>query len=208
MNTKIEKEKRNRPILVYSLSLFIILAIAGAGSAATVSVSPQTQNVAAGGTFTFTVNIDSGTTNMQYAYVELNYDATQLAANSVTSGNLLGADALTEPGSGTGTPGKVIYGLARTSGAAAPVNGTFITVQFTAMNSASGIYSLDLDNVSLMDTTTTTIANPTVNDGQVNVSGTPGASTPTPTPTPHQLRHQHPHQVLEEPQYSCLLQHR
>ena len=128
--------------------------------------------MAPGGTFTFTVNIDSGSANVQFAHVELNYDATQLAANSVTAGNLLGADALTEPGSGISS-GRIKYGIARTSSAAAPVNGTFITVQFTAMNSASGIYSLDLDNVSLMDTTTTTIANTTVNDGQVNVSGTP-----------------------------------
>lgn len=187
MKTKIEKEKRNRPILVCSLSLFLILAIASAGSAATiVSVSPQTQDVAPGGTFTFTVNIDSGTTDVQYAYVELNYDATNLTANSVAAGNLLGADALTEPGSGTGTSGKVIFGLARTSTDAAPVNGTFITLQFTAMSSASGIYSLDLDNVNLMDTTSTNIANPTINDGDVNVSGptVPPTTTPTPTPTP------------------------
>lgn len=183
MNTKSEKEKRNRPIMVYSLSLFLILAIAGAGSAATiVSVSPQTQDVAPGATFTFTVKIDSGSEDLQFAHVELNYDTTKLTANSVMSGNLLGADALTEPGSGTATAGKVKYGLARIS-AAAPVNGTFITLQFTANSSASGIPKLDLDNVKLMDTSTSNISNFTTNDGEVNISGTP-VSTPTPTPAP------------------------
>src|SRR5659263_680305 len=103
-------------------------------TAVTVSVSPQTQDVAPGATFTFTVKIDSRTTDVQFAHVELNYDTTNLTANSVTSGNLLGADALTEPGSGI-SPGKVKYGLARNS-SAAPVNGTFITLQFTANSNA------------------------------------------------------------------------
>jgi hypothetical protein len=65
------------------------------------------------------------------------------------------------------------YGLARTSTAASPVNGVFITVQFTAKSSASGIYVLDLANVDLMNSTTSHITNPQVTDGQVNVSGTP-----------------------------------
>jgi hypothetical protein len=134
--------------------------------------SPQTQVVAPGATFTFTVNIDSGSENVQFAHVELNYDKTNLTANTITPGNLLGAETLTEPGNGI-SPGKVKYGLARTSSAAAPVNGTFITVQFIAKGSASGIYVLDLANVVLMNSTTSQINNSQVIDGQVNVSGTP-----------------------------------
>ncbi len=144
-----------------------------------VFVSPPTQDAAPGANINVDVKINSGTTNVQYAYVELNYDTTNLTANSVTSGTLLGADALTEPGSGI-TSGKVKYGLARTSTAAAPVNGTFITVQFTVKSIASGRPKLDLDNVNLMSSLTANIANPTVNDGEVNVSGTP--VTPTPPP--------------------------
>ena len=159
-----------------------LLTVSGA-SAVTVSVSPQTQDVAPGATFTFTVNIDSGTTDVQFAHVELNYDTTNFTANSVTAGDLLDPEPLTEPGSGTGTPGKVKYGLARTSSTAAPVNGTFITVQFTANSSASGKPTLDLDNLKLMDTDLSNISDLTINDGEVNISGTP-VSTPIPTATP------------------------
>jgi hypothetical protein len=184
MNTKIERRKKNRPIMVYSLSLFLFLIIAGTGSAATiVSVSPPIQDAAPGANFNVDVKINSESANLQFAHIELNYDTTNLTANSVTAGTLLGADALTEPGSGI-SPGKIKYGLARTSSAAAPVNGTFITVQFTVKSSASGMPKLDLDNVNLMDTISTNIANPIINDGEVNVLGTPVTPTPTPTTTP------------------------
>ena len=144
----------------------------GTGGVKVYGFPTQTLVVAPGATFTFSVNIDSGSENLQFAHVELNYDKTNLTANTITSGNLLGADALAEPGNGI-SPGKVKFGLARTSGAAAPVNGTFITVQFKARGSASGIYVLDLANAVLMNSTTSQVNNSQVIDGQVNVSGTP-----------------------------------
>ncbi len=144
----------------------------GTGGVKVYGFPTQTLVVAPGATFTFSVNIDSGSENLQFAHVELNYDKTNLTANTITSGNLLGADALAEPGNGI-SPGKVKFGLARTASAAAPVNGTFITVQFKARGSASGIYVLDLANAVLMNSTTSQINNSQVIDGQVNVSGTP-----------------------------------
>jgi hypothetical protein len=138
---------------------------------AKVSVHPSTQNTTPGATFSIDVKVDSGSSNLQSASIELNYDTNVLTANASTAGNLLGTDVLTEPGSGIATPGKVKFGQARTStNPAATVNGTFVTVQFMVKSNApKGVSILDLMNVTLMSSAATAISDVLVNDGQVNV---------------------------------------
>jgi len=178
MKTKNRKEKKNRPVMVYSLSLFIILAIASVASAATVSVQPQTQNLAPGATFTFTVNVDSGSDTLSGANVELNYNTNVLVVNSIIKGSLLGSGSgiLEVPDNDLTTPGIIKYGVARTaSNPAVSVNGVYLTVNAQIKSGApAGISLLDLTTVTLKKTASTNIADVTINDGQVNVTGGSG----------------------------------
>lgn len=165
------------PLLLLSLLAVINTAVA----AGEVSVVPSTLTVSPGGTFTVNINADSGSSNLQAASIELNYDANVLNASSVTAGNLLGTGILTEPGSGI-TQGKVKYGIARTtaSNPAAPANGTFITIEFRVnSNAPAANYTLDLVNAVLKTSATITIPSPQMKDGQVTVTsqGTTSSSS-------------------------------
>ncbi|MBU0777459.1 hypothetical protein KKF82_04285, partial [Patescibacteria group bacterium] len=185
------------------LLLSLLAVINTAVAAGEVSVVPSTLTVSPGGTFTVNINADSGSSNLQAASIELNYDANVLNASSVTAGNLLGTGILIEPGSGI-TQGKVKYGIARTtaSNPAAPANGTFITVEFQVKSSAqAGTSMLDLVAVNLKSSATITIPSPQMKDGQVTVTGqgttssstsTPSSSSATPASTPSSTAAQKP----------------
>ena len=137
---------------------------------AKVSVSPVSQDSSPGGVFSVNVNINSETNSLQAAHVELNYDTSVLIADSFTSGNLLGASVLTEPGTGI-SPGKITLGVARNgANTAVPVNGMFFTVQFHVKTSAmSGNSNLNLVNVVLKDSPTSNIPDTILQNGTVNV---------------------------------------
>jgi PGF-CTERM protein len=192
---KKEKKCINKKLVVDLLVVAIILSglmpmssIATPSLIPSVSIEPESiTDLSLGSTFSINVSINSSTYSLKACKIDLMYNASALTATTVTEGNLLGSQTLTEPGSGIKQPGWIHYGIARVSGnTAVPSAGTFITVEFTVNSTASnGTYLLDLSNVTFKDENNAEIPGVEVTDGNaiVGVALAP-TTTPTPTPTP------------------------
>ena len=155
----------------------ILIALAGAvpAFADVMSVQPPALNVAAGQTFSIDLKI-SGATDLIGYNLDLGFDPSILAADSVTEGTFLpGAGAtLFLPGTIDNTAGTISFlGDVLFSPSGAVGSGSLATVQFTAL--ASGSSPINIFNVTALDSFGQAIA-VTTTPGVVTV----GAAVPEP----------------------------
>jgi len=160
-------------LLIFSVASIIGIGMAAA-AAPTVSIDPEyTTGLSPGDTFSVNVSVDPDTYGVKACKIDLTYNSSALTATGVTQGELLGSPTIGEPTNDYSTPGKIHWGISRTSANPTPVPtspGTFITIAFSVNAGAlSGTYTLDLSNATLNNETSAEIPSVEVNDGYATV---------------------------------------
>ena len=139
------------------------------------TMSTDSRDVAPGDTFTIDVMVDPAGNSVYSAQYDLTFDPTILQVVDQEKGDFLtqdGKNSIEVKNTFNNTTGKLEYGETRmgvTSGVAG--SGVLATITFEAVG--AGSMDLELSNVILGDTSAQSISGVVLNDGTVNVSGSP-----------------------------------
>ncbi len=153
--------------------------------AAGASVSVDSRDVSFGDTFTIDVTVDPEGNSVYGAQYDLTFNQAILQVISQVKGGFLtqdGENSVEITNKFNNTIGKLEYGETRmgvTSGVAG--SGVLTTITFEAVG--AGSTDLELSNVILGDTSAQPISGVVLNDGTVNVSGSPPPQPIDLTPT-------------------------
>ena len=139
------------------------------------TMSTDSRDVAPGDTFTIDVMVNPAGNSVYSAQYDLTFDPTILQVVDQEKGDFLtqdGKNSIEVKNTFNNTIGKLEYGETRmgvTSGVAG--SGVLATITFEAVG--AGSMDLELSNVILGDTSAQSISGVVLNDGTVNVSGSP-----------------------------------
>ena len=149
------------------------------------TMSADSRDVSPGDTFTIDVMVDPAGNSVYSAQYSLTFDPTILQVTSHTKGNFLsqdGKNSIEVKNTFNNTIGKLEYGETRMSVTDGVTGaGVLATITFEAVS--AGSTDLELSNVILGDPSAQSIDGVVLNDGTVNVSGSPPPQQIDLTPT-------------------------
>ncbi|HDS45327.1 MAG TPA: hypothetical protein ENN68_04420 [Methanomicrobia archaeon] len=136
------------------------------------SVSPASQSVGPGDTFSITIVVAPDGEGLSAGQLDFAFDATAMQVDSVTAGNLFGANPTPAGLDLDNVAGTVSLALARKGFTTPPTpTGTFATITLTVNEDApEGTYALDITNLRLADETFVEITGIAINDGAVTIA--------------------------------------
>ena len=168
-----------RDVLMAIVAIICVLQLVPFAGATGPSVTVDSRDVSLGERFTLDVRVDPCGAEVYGAQYTLTFDPAILQVVSQTAGDFLtqdGASSIEVVNTINNTLGKLEYGETRMGVEnGVTVAGTLARVTFEAVR--TGSTSLTLSNVLLSDPSAQPIAGVVLNDGAVNVAGTP---TPPP----------------------------
>jgi hypothetical protein len=157
---------------LFSIALGIATIPTLADPSPSASVSPASQTVDQGDTFSIDISVNTDNNGVSGGQFDFAFDASVMQVDSVTAGDLFGADPNAIGPNIDNVAGTVSLALARKGLTTPPTpNGTFAEITMTMNGDAPlGTYALDITNLQLSDETFATIAGIVTNDGTVTVT--------------------------------------
>ena len=135
------------------------------------NVSPAAHTVDPGDNFSIEIFVNTGNNGVSSGQFDFAFDPSVMQVDSVTAGDLFGADPNAVGPFIDNAAGTVSLALARKGLTTPPTpNGVYATLMLTVdAGAADGTYALDITNLQLLDENFTEIAGIVINDGAVNV---------------------------------------
>ena len=158
--------------LVFSMILCTTTLPALANPSPVVSVSPASQTVGPGDSFSIDIIVDPDGEGLSAGQLYFAFDASVMQVDSVTAGDLFGANYNEVGPFIDNVNGTVEHAIARIGATTPPTpTGTFATITLTMDGDApQGMsYTLDITDIGLSDENFAEIAGIVINDGSVSV---------------------------------------
>ena len=165
------------------LVLCMVIGVFGVGTAMaapSVTIDPaSTTELSPGDTFSINIHVDPDGNGVSCGQIDLSFDTSVLNVTDLTSGDILGADALTEGTSYDNTAGTVTAVLARKGTTTPPTAaGTWATVTFQVKAGAvDGTTTIAITSAELADENFDDLTGITTTNGTATVGG--AAEPPT-----------------------------
>ena len=158
-------------VLVLLLGLCTVSLPAFADPAPSASVSPAAQTVDPGSSFSIDIFVDTDNNGVSGGQFNFAFDASAMQVDSITAGNLLGANPTPAGLDIDNVNGTVSLALARKGLTTPPTpNGIFATIILTVdANAQEETYALDITNLSLLDENFAPISGIVITDGTVTI---------------------------------------
>jgi len=156
---------------VFSMALCIATIPTLADPSSVVSVSPASQTVGPGDSFSIDIIVDPDGEGISGGQLYFAFDASVMQVDSVTAGNLFGANYNEIGPTIDNVAGTVEHAIARQGATTPPTStGTFATITLTVNGDApGGTYALDITGMGLSDENFDPIAGIAINDGSVTI---------------------------------------
>ena len=156
---------------VFSMALCIAAIPALADPSPVVSVSPASQTVGPEDSFSIDIIVDPDGEWLSAGQLYFAFNVSVMQVDSVTAGDLFGANYNVVGPFVDNTAGTVEYSIARQGATTEPTpTGTFATITLTVNEDApGGTYALDITDIGLLDENFAEIVGIVINDGSVTV---------------------------------------
>ena len=159
-------------VLLLAMIFCTVSLPALADPAPSVSVSPAAQTMSPGETFSIEIFVNTDNNGVSGGQFDFAFDASALQVDSVTAGNLFGANPIVVGPFIDTVNGTVELGIGRNGLTTPPTpNGIFATITLTVNADAEqGEYALDITSLELADENFAPIAGIDINNGTVTVA--------------------------------------